>query len=95
MTRMKIQQGDNYYFLSNDIGEIFQCDSRQEWRPVAKFKGITSSVTDFEITHNSLYAASLDSYVHIFDLPSAKLIRKHYINKPAYCIKVVTCEEEE
>jgi hypothetical protein len=73
---------------------VFKCDSRKEWKVVGKFKGITASVSDFEVTRKTLFAASLDSYIHMYDLETTKLIKKFYINKPAYCIKVFAEEEE-
>ena len=89
---MRTTSNEYEFYFSNDIGEVFKCDSRKDWKPIGKFKGITASVSDFQITRKALFAASLDSYVHIFDINSTKLIKKVYINKPAYCIKV---EEEE
>lgn len=62
---------------------------------VGKFKGITASVTDFQLTKHCLYVASLDSYVHLYDRHTTKLLRKFYVNKPAYCLRVEQEEDEE
>lgn len=85
---MKIAADEHGYYFSNDIGEIFHCDNRNAWKVVGKYKGINASVNDFELTKKALFAASLDSYVHMYDLNTTKLIRKFYINKPAYCLRV-------
>lgn len=47
MTRMKMNDDETYYYFSNDIGEVFRCESRMDFKVVGKFKGITASVTDF------------------------------------------------
>jgi WD40 repeat protein len=85
---MKVSNSEHEYFFSNDIGEIYKCDSRKDWKTLGKYKGITSTVTDFQISNacNVLAATSLDSYVRLYELDTCKLIKKIYINKPAYCI---------
>lgn len=85
---MKISDCENYFFVSNDIGEIFQLDCRKDWGPIGKFKGIATTVTDFDISDKLLVAGSLDSYVRVFELESRKLISKHYMNKPIHSLHV-------
>jgi hypothetical protein len=62
---------------------------------VGKFKGITASVSDFQLTKHCLYVASLDSYVHLYDRHTTKLLRKFYVNKPAYSLRVEQEEDED
>lgn len=47
---MVISNNKNYYYFSNDIGEIFESDSRKDWNIVGKFKGITTTVTDMAVS---------------------------------------------
>lgn len=81
--------------MSNDIGEIYKCDSRKDFKATGKYKGINSTITDLHISagRNELVASSLDSYVRIYELDSCKLIKKYYLNKPIYSLAVLFDEE--
>ena len=67
MTRMLVSPCENYYYVSNDIGEIFKCDSRADWKSVCKYKGVTTSITDISVSRKILIASSLDSYIYMFN----------------------------
>lgn len=85
---MKISLCKNYYFIANDIGEIFQCDSRKNLQIIGKFKGITTSITDLQVSKDLLLCSSLDSFVRMYDIQSKQLIEKYYMNKPIYSLYV-------
>jgi len=56
------------FYISNDLGAIYECDIRKQLQVVGKFKGINSTVTDISVHKNQLFASSLDSYVRVFNL---------------------------
>ncbi len=62
---------------------------------IGKFKGITTSITDMQISDDKMYISSLDSYVREFDLESKELVEKYYMNKPIYSLKVRKDEKKE
>jgi len=40
---------DNIFYISNDLGSIYECDMRKQMQMVGKFKGISSTITDLVI----------------------------------------------
>ena len=70
-------------------------DSRADYKAVAKYKGITTTVTDLSIVSGQLYASSLDGYVRIFDLEDKTIHKKIYFNKPLYSLYVDEVVEQQ
>ena len=76
------------YYMANDIGEIYEMDSRKNYEVIGKYKGVASSITDLKITSKTLCASSLDGYVRTYDRTDRSLIKKHYMNKPIHSLSV-------
>ena len=50
MTKLTVDKYDeNYFYVGNDLGEIFQLDSRKDVQISGKYKGITTSITGLSI----------------------------------------------
>jgi WD40 repeat protein len=83
MTKLTIdEKNEHYLYVGNDVGEVYQLDSRQGYKASGKFKGITTSITGLSVTADQLFTSSLDCYVRIFDLEDKSMVKKYYLNKP-------------
>jgi WD40 repeat protein len=96
LTKIRVSPlNENMFYVSNDLGAIYECDIRHQMRVTGKFKGINSTVTDIAAHDDKLFASSLDSYVRVYNLESKELEEKHYMNKPIYSIKILEGSGEE
>lgn len=86
MTRMLVSEDEGLYYLANEAGSVYVCDSRKGFSVVGKFKGITTTVTDMAILGEELITCSLDCYVRIFSLETKQVEKKIYLNKPLYSL---------
>ena len=50
MTKMIVDtDSEHLIYVGNDVGEVYQLDSRKEWQATAKYKGITTSITGLSV----------------------------------------------
>jgi hypothetical protein len=75
-------------YVGNDLGEVYQLDSRKDYLPSGKYKGITSTVTDIKVRYGKIAVSSMDSYVRIYNEDTHALLNKFYMNKPITSIMV-------
>ena len=74
LTRIIVSpENENTFYISNDLGGVYEMDIRKQMGMVGKFKGINSTVTDLAISGEELYVSSLDSYVRSFSLESKEM----------------------
>lgn len=58
---------ENYLYLGNHKGSIYEVDVRKNLGVSGKFKGITTTIKDIQVHNNNLAVVSLDGYLRIFN----------------------------
>lgn len=70
LTNINKSPCENYLYVGNSCGSIYELDCRKDLSITKKYKGIGTSITDLLVTDSLLIASSLDSYVRIFNRES-------------------------
>lgn len=54
--------------MANARGSIYELDAKKNYSIVGKFKGITTTIKDMQISGDKLVVLSLDGYLRIFNI---------------------------
>ena len=58
---------ENYLYVGNECGSIYELDVRKNLVVGKKYKGINTCITDLLVTENSIISCSLDAYINVYD----------------------------
>ncbi len=88
LTKMAKSSCENYLYLGNHKGSIFEVDLRKNMGVTGKFKGITTTIKDIQVAKDKLVVVSLDGYLRIFNTLTKEKEFERYLNTHPEVLKL-------
>jgi len=87
----------NYAYVSDQGGDIFNLDLRKDFKIVGKLKGALGSIRDMVMSksHPYLASVSLDRYLRVYNTNTNTLYRKIYLKQKLSSVILIDEEVEE
>ena len=68
LTKFCVSKCENYFYVANARGSIYEVDAKKNYQIAGKFKGITTTIKDMQLWEDKLAVISLDGYLRIFNI---------------------------